>query len=130
MSPRPVPPSRPLPIRHGDRSLPGRREVLLPAIRVSAGERRQIDGEAESMGLELTAYMRRLVLGRRLPRAVPAVNRELWAQLGILAADLNTLAAAAREGKSGTDSLPLLTSLHAEIVTLRTQLLGHDPADR
>jgi hypothetical protein len=130
MSQHPVPPPRTLPVRHGDRRLAARRELLLPAIRVSVGERKQIDGEAERMGLALAAYMRRLILGRRLPRAVPPVNREQWAKLGTLAADLNVLAAAAREGQSGTDVLALLAALRAEIASLRDALLGHDPVDR
>jgi hypothetical protein len=120
----------PPPIRHGDRRQAVRRDLLLPAVRVSAGEHRQIDGEAASLGLALTAYVRRLILGRRLPRPVPAVNRELWARLGPLGADLNGLAAAMRDGRAAADPLPLLEALRQEIATLRAALVGDDSPDR
>jgi hypothetical protein len=130
MSSTPAPKPNRAPLRHGDRSVGPPREIYLPAIRVSPSERHQIDGEAESFGLALSAYMRRIIVGRRLPRAVPAVNREQWARLGALAADLNRLSAASREGNLSVDVLPLLEELKREISALRASLLGDDPAPR
>jgi len=130
MNSRPLPPPRSGPLRHGDRRLAARRELLLPAIRVSASERKQVDGEAESLGLALAAYLRRIILGRRLPRAVPAVNREAWGRLGAVAADLNVLAAACRDGQLPIEILPTLDGLRHEIGALRAALLGDDPAHR
>ncbi|HMM39519.1 MAG TPA: hypothetical protein PKB11_12245 [Desulfovibrio sp.] len=37
---------------------------------------------AEACGLPLSAWLREAALGRRLPRARPVVNQEVWGMLG------------------------------------------------
>jgi hypothetical protein len=69
-----------------------RRRVALPAVRMTEAELAAAAAVAVSCGLSLSELVRRRLAGRRLPRAVPAVNRDAWSRLGPLAANLNQYA--------------------------------------
>ena len=52
-------------------------------------------------GLSVSALVRRIVLGRRLPQPVPRVNLRAWAKLGPLAGNLNQYMKAINQGRAG-----------------------------
>lgn len=106
------------------------------SVYVSAAERAAITERAAHMGMTPATWLRTAALERRLPSAqkppVPAVNREQYAELARLAANLNQLAHVANERKRGLFSggvkvdTELLEQVRAELVRLRLSLLGVD----
>jgi hypothetical protein len=103
-----------------------RRGAALPPVRLTVDELAAIAGEAESCGITVSELVRRRLLGRRLPRAVPRINREAWARLGPLAANLNQHVRAIHQGQAAGAPLPLLEDLRREVAALR-QALVDDP---
>ena len=74
-------------------------------------------------------WLREAALSRRLPLPpVPAINREEYAALARLAANLNQLTKLANEGRSVVIASDLLKKLIDETKSLRLALLGveHD----
>jgi len=70
-------------------------------------------------------WLREAALARRLPSPpVAAINREQYAELARLAANLNQLAHLANEGKPVTVADGLLERVAAETRRLRLALLG------
>jgi hypothetical protein len=96
---------------------------------MTGGELAPIVAAAASCGLTLSELVRRRVLGRRLPRAVPPVNREAWSRLGPLAANLNQYVRAIHQGQAAGAPLGLLEALRHEIAALRLALVD-DPEDQ
>ena len=103
-----------------------RRTAALPPVRLTAAELAAIAAEAESCGLTLSDLVRRRLLGRRLPRAVPWLNREAWSRLGPLAANLNQYVRAIHQGQAAGAPLALLEALRNEVRALRGALID-DP---
>lgn len=69
----------------------------------------------------VAAHMRKAALGE-LPSSVPAINREAWAELARVAANLNQYQRAINEGRAGG---PIdLSDLRASVDALRNELLG------
>ena len=101
----------------------------LPNIRVRPGERAQIQAQADQLGISLSELVRRALLGRRLPRPVPELNREAWRKLGPLAANFNQYVKAIHEGQAAGAPLHLLEHLRRLLAALREALLGRDPRD-
>ncbi len=94
-------------------------------VRVSAAEYQALRTKAEAMGLTPAQWLREAALSRRLPAPpVVAINREHYAELGRLAANLNQLARLANEGQRVTVAAGLLGKLGAELSRLRLQLIG------
>ena len=70
-------------------------------------------------------WLRQAALARRLPvPPVPAINREEYADLARLSANLNQLARAGNEGRNVVISDSLVESLRAEVNQLRLALIG------
>ena len=94
-------------------------------VRVSAAEYAALRTKAEQMGLSPATWLREAALSRRLPSPpVPPVNREQYAELARLAANLNQLARSANSGRPVTVTDALLHGLAAEVGRLRLALLG------
>jgi hypothetical protein len=106
-----------------------RRGAALPPVRMTAGELAAIAAAAASCGLTLSELVRRRLLGRRLPRPVPRVNREAWSRLGPLAANLNQYVRAIHQGQAAGAPLALLEDLRRELAALRLALVD-DPEDQ
>src|SRR5258708_130804 len=110
-------------------SASGRRGAAVPPVRMTAGELAASVAAAASCGLTLSELVRRRLLGRRLPRPVPRVNREAWSRLGPLAANLNQYVRAIHQGQAAGAPLTLLEDLRREVAALRLALVD-DPEDQ
>lgn len=76
-------------------------------VRVSAEEYAALRAKAEQMGMTPAQWLREAALSRRLPSPpVPPINREQYAELARLAANLNQLTRLANEGRPVTLPLP------------------------
>ena len=96
-------------------------------VRLTPGERATLDERAGPRGV--AEYLRSLGLGRRprIPRVVPEANAQAWAKLAPVVANLNQLTRHANEGgRVPTDLLPVLEDVRAQVVALRSALLGRD----
>jgi hypothetical protein len=94
-------------------------------VRVSASEYATLRAKAAQMHMAPAQWLREAALSRRLPSApVAAVNREQYAELARLAANLNQLARLANEGGRVTVTDGLLVRMALEAKRLRLALLG------
>ncbi len=101
------------------------------SVRVSASEYTELREKAKTMGFTPAQWLREAGLSRPLPLPpVPTINREEYAELARLAADVSDLTRLANEGKPTAVPSALLEQLTAEIKQLRFALLGIDsPAE-
>ena len=94
-------------------------------VRVSAAEYAALRIKAEAMAMTPAQWLREAALTRRLPTPpVSAINREQYAELARLAANLNQLTRLANEGDRVTVATALLAKLQTELSRLRLQLIG------
>lgn len=94
-------------------------------VRVSAEEYAALRAKAEQMGMTPAQWLREAALSRRLPSPpVPAINREQYAELARLSANLNQLAHAANIGQNVAVNDALLQRLAGEVSRLRLALIG------
>lgn len=94
-------------------------------VRVSAEEYAALRAKAEQMGMTPAQWLRQAALSRRLPSPpVPPINREQYAQLARLAANLNQLTRLANEGRPVIVSDALLQQTADELKRLRLALIG------
>ncbi|MYZ51517.1 plasmid mobilization protein [Malikia spinosa] len=94
-------------------------------VRVSADEYAALRTKAEQMGMTPAQWLREAALSRRLPSPpVPPINREQYAELARLSANLNQLARLANSGEPVTVADALLQRLAGEVGRLRLALLG------
>ena len=94
-------------------------------VRVTPAELEQLRGRAADMGMTPAALLREAALSRRMPSPpVPAINRDEYASLARLAANLNQLAHAANSGQAVAVDAELLRNLTGEVARLRLALLG------
>jgi hypothetical protein len=100
------------------------RSAALPPVRLTEAELGQVEELANTHGLCVSELVRRIVLGRRLPQAVPRVNLEVWARLGPLAGNLNQYMKAINQGRAGGVPLALLLEIRQLLDDLRDELRG------
>ena len=94
-------------------------------VRVSASGYATLRGKAAQMCMTPAQWLRGAALARCLPAPpVAAINREQYAELARLAANLNQLTRLANEGGRVTVSNDLLASMTIETKRLRLALLG------
>ncbi len=94
-------------------------------VRVSAPEYAALRERAAQMGMTPAQWLREAALSRRLPSLpVPAINREQYAELARLAANLNQLAHAANSGEPVQVSDELLVAVADQVKHLRLVLIG------
>lgn len=94
-------------------------------VRVSAEEYAALRAKAAQMGMTPAQWLREAALSRRLPSPpVPAINREQYAELARLSANLNQLAHGANIGQNVAVNDALLQRLAGEVSRLRLALLG------
>ena len=94
-------------------------------VRVSESEYAAIRDRAASMGMTPAQFLRETALSRRLPSPpAPAANRELYADLGHLASNINQLAREAHSGGLVVVPDDLLAVLVKEVRLLRLALIG------
>jgi hypothetical protein len=94
-------------------------------VRVSASEHATLRAKAAQLHLSPAQWLREAALARCLPSPpVAAINREQYAELARLAANLNQLTRLANEGGRVTVADGLLASMTIETKRLRLALLG------
>jgi hypothetical protein len=94
-------------------------------VRVSASEYAKLRTKATQMHMTPAQWLREAALARRLPSPpVAAINREQYAELARLAANLNQLARLANEGGRVKVADALLMRMTLEAKRLRLALLG------
>lgn len=99
-------------------------------VRVCPHEYAELREKASIMGLAPAQWLREAALSRQLPLPpVPTTNREHYAKLARLVANLNQLARAANEGQRVIVPPDLLDHLVAEVKKLRLALLGVSAPD-
>ena len=104
---------------------PSALRVSTIGVRVSAEEYAALRAKAEQMGMSPAQWLREAALTRRLPSSpVPPINREQYAELARLTANLNQLTRLANEGQAVVIAEALLQRLGAEVSRLRLALLG------
>jgi len=104
---------------------PGTVRDVTIGVRVSPSEYVALKIKTEALSVTPAQWLRQAALSRRLPSPpVPAINREEYANLARLAANLNQLAKAANEGRNVVVNDGLMERLTAEVNRLRLGLLG------
>lgn len=104
---------------------PGTVRDVTIGVRVSPSEYVALKAKADAMSVTPAQWLRQSALSRRLPSpSVPAINREEYANLARLAANLNQLAKAGNEGRNVVVNDGLMERLTAEVNRLRLGLLG------
>lgn len=101
-------------------------------VRFTLAEHVDLANRAAEAGLELSEFIRRTALGRRVQAPVPPLNREAWLALAPTAANLNQLATHLNRGGvvHGDDLADVLRSLHEDVQALRRALIAVDePAE-
>jgi len=94
-------------------------------VRVSPAEYAQLCAKAEHLGMTPAHFLRAAALSRRLPApAVPAANREQYAELARLAANLNQLTRLANKGRPVVVREELLQQIADQLRWLRLALVG------
>lgn len=138
--PRSAPPDAPARRRPGrPEAAPEARRSVTMGVRVSAAERARLEAKAAAVGVPVTAFLR-LAADAVVPRAVPRVNRDQWAELAHLARTLSRLErvlAGLRtpllpgEVMQQLDAFrPVVSQLAGDVHAVRNALLGRDPAGR
>jgi hypothetical protein len=94
-------------------------------VRVSNNEYATLKIKATAMNMTPAQWLREAALSRRLPSPpVPAINREQYAELARLSANLNQLSMLANSGQIITVTDTLLQCLAGEVKQLRLTLIG------
>ncbi len=107
------------------RSAPSAVRTTTIGVRVSPSEYDALRLKAEVMAMTPAQWLREAALTRRLPAPpVSAINREQYAELARLAANLNQLTRLANEGERVSVAPALLGKLRNEVGRLRLELLG------
>lgn len=118
-------PSRPKRRGGRPRSAPEALRTATIGVRVSDAEYSALRIKAETLAMTPAQWLREAALTRRLPSPpVSAINREQYAELGRLAANLNQLTRLANEGDRVVVASGLLAKIHSEVSRLRLELIG------
>jgi hypothetical protein len=100
-------------------------------VRLTPSERAELMARAGERGA--AEYLRAQGLGRapRLPRQVPAVNREAWEDLARALGNLNQVAHRLNSGERvlSAEILAAVDATRTEVVRLRLTLLGDSDGD-
>jgi hypothetical protein len=94
---------------------------------LTPAEEAHVRALAEAAGLTVSELLRRRALGRRVPRAIPRVNLEIWARLSPLAANLDQYLKAVRQGRATGAPPALLLEIRDHVDALRRELRRRDP---
>ena len=107
------------------KNAPGTVRATTIGVRVSPAELAALQAKAQQMSMTPAHWLREAALSRRLPSPpVPPINREQYAELARLSANLNQLTKLANSGQSVIVADPLLQRLASEVGRLRLALLG------
>ncbi len=128
--PKSEPPPDPAPLprrRRGPKPMPvaDLRECCV-SVRLNTKELAALDASRALVKMQRGEYLRHASLGV-LPPTIPAINREAWADLARVCANLNQYQHLLNAGEaSGHDPL-VIDQLHDQVQQLRFALLGINP---
>lgn len=94
------------------------------SVYVTETEYQALEKQAQAVGMKVPAYLRETAF-KRIPKSVPKLNQEAWAQLSKSAANLNQIAHrlnAFEQGDRGT--MPELQELRESLANFRLALIG------
>lgn len=90
--------------------------------RLTDQELEQVD-QGKPQGMSRGEWIRTKALKRKLPRSIPEMNRQAYAELARLAANLNQYMRAVNQGEV-PDQEPDLFSIYEAVNALRRQIIG------
>lgn len=93
------------------------------SVYLTAEEATALRQKAAASGLHPGAYLRSAGL-TRLPRTIPAINREAWLSLAKVAGNLNQYQSLLNEGRTTGHPPEIIAELRAQVQALRCSLLG------
>ena len=97
------------------------------SFRLTPEERELLEARAALSGLRLGPYVLAAALARPLPQPIPAVNRELAANLGRIGGLLNQAVHAINAGLPPLGPRHLLADLRSEVLAVQAALRGRGP---
>ena len=104
-------------------TVPGREGCVKVEFRFTREEAEGFRRTASGSGYTLAGLVKDAALGRRLPAAIPEVNRELFAELVRVGGSLNSIAQA-QELLKAPDVLSAIARHEELLVRLEAELLG------
>lgn len=95
------------------------------SVRLNVAELSELDRDRAPVRMQRGEYLRAASRGE-LPKTIPAINREAWASLARVAANLNQYQTAINEGRAGAVGCPLevIEQLRDQVQQLRSELIG------
>lgn len=93
------------------------------SVRLSAAELAELDAARALVKMQRGEYLRQAWAGK-LPRTIPAINREAWASLARVVGNLNQYQRAINDGLAAGHAPEVIQSLADQVQKLRADLLG------
>lgn len=95
------------------------------SVRLNAAELTELDRNRAPVRMQRGEYLRAASWGK-LPPTIPEINRQAWASLARVAANLNQYQTALNEGRAGATGCPVevVQELRDQVQALRSELLG------
>ena len=110
--------------KRGPKPMPAAdRRVHPVSVRLNSAELAWLDSTRASVRMQRGEYLRHASMGK-LPPTIPAINREAWASLSRVAANLNQYQQAINAGTVHGHAPEVIQALAELVQKLRAELLG------
>lgn len=110
--------------KRGPKPMPAAdRRVHPVSVRLNSAELAHLDSARAGVRMQRGEYLRHASLGK-LPPTIPAINREAWASLSRVAANLNQYQAQINAGGVHGHPPEIIQALAELVQKLRSELLG------
>lgn len=110
--------------RHGPTPLPpAELRTHTVSVRLNAAELAALDRDRAPVHMQRGEYLRAASRGE-LPKTIPAINREAWANLARAVGNLNQYQAAINEGRATGYPAKTIEDLRDRVQNLRSELIG------
>ena len=110
--------------KRGPKPMPAAdRRVHPVSVRLNSAELAHLDSARAGVRMQRGEYLRHASLGK-LPPTIPAINREAWASLARVAANLNQYQQAINAGTVHGHPPEVIQALAELVQKLRAELLG------
>ena len=93
------------------------------SVRLNSDELRWLDDSRSLVGMQRGEYLRAAAVNR-LPPTIPPINREAWAALARVGANLNQYQTAINEGRASVHNPEVLDELRRILADVRLDLIG------
>lgn len=113
--------------RHGPTPLPlAELRTHTVSVRLNAAELADLDRDRAPVHMQRGEYLRAASRGE-LPKTIPEINREAWANLARAVGNLNQFQAAINEGRAAGYPAQTIEELRDLVQKLRAELIGIEP---